>query len=285
LPNRSEAVREQFREAAELSPEDPLPVVLEAIVAMNYPGPDESYSRMAAFYQTRPRQLERALDRYTTYLVDLRQGVFMAQMVENHDLTPLSLLLRSGIFENKNELNEKKREQKRLDFHNRFIDLDAGGLDVTDLVEQGLKAMDLTEGAELHLLNDETAKVLFPSPGAGIVSMAHGVKYQITSPAAFLSTGPIKIVPGKYGELEINLIRDGEPADDMVLAFAYEGWDGAAGYGRIKISPDANGHFLTHVWYFPRWAMARRVIEMRLFPNLKSGAVTINSMDLFNPPP
>lgn len=130
LPQKSAATRERLRSAARKDPDDPLPVILEALIALHYGDTDQASELLSTWYPDRTPLLEKCLGRYFSDSVDLRQGVFMARLSSALQKSalgkpPLSNLLKSGLFtEEKTNAPEQK---KPLSHFTHVLDLTGAG--------------------------------------------------------------------------------------------------------------------------------------------------------------
>jgi len=100
LPENSLATRKTLRRASRMGPEDPLPAVLEAVVALNYGMEEEAFAVLSPWYFKRRDTLEKCLGRYFTDRVALVGGSLMLKTGEEGG-PPLRGLMKSGLFEEK----------------------------------------------------------------------------------------------------------------------------------------------------------------------------------------
>jgi lysophospholipase L1-like esterase len=285
LPDHSRATRERLSRAAETDPSDPLPVVLSALVAADYGETGQAAQELRAVYPARRSDLEKCLARYFA-AAGLRQGVFMARLTPGPGNPPLRGLLKSGLFEA--QADKSSPALTPLGQFNFFLDLDAGGADVSGAMEQGLEnSAARSKGvpaAPLVLADAGKGDVLKPGPGARLLKVDKAAQYGMESASAFLTTGPVRIAPADYDTL---LIAEEAPASDEAppAMIAWAGVDvlgrpaGAFIRGADLVRTDDG--WRAPLSRMPRWVMAREVTEIRIVPG-RGGTFELSSIKLMS---
>ncbi|HUT55236.1 MAG TPA: SGNH/GDSL hydrolase family protein [bacterium] len=273
LPGHSRATRERLSRAAEKDPADPLPVVLEALVAADYGESAEAAGLLRTVYVERLSDLGKCLARYFAS-ADLRQGVFMARLRPGPGNPPLRGLLKSGMFESE-EGKSHELTQLALDRFTFFLDLDAGGADISGAIRQGLdnraRYAEQRQGKvePLILADAEKVEVLDPGPGAKLTRVGQTAQYSIETGIAFITTGPVQINPLAFDRLALKLGKNIDARSFLGIEWIYLDYSGKTIACDMKIPLDSRPREETHyigLSGLPRWVLAREVREIRLTP-------------------
>jgi hypothetical protein len=286
-PDASRAARDRLERAAQESPDDPLPALLLALVACHYREYPEAARWLGLFYPRRLPDLEKSMARYLAVKVDLRQGVFMydSRRAARTD-PPLRGYLQSGLFATPAGPEGRARPLQPLQNYNVFLDLDAGGRDLTPTINKRLEDMRAHWSRHLRPLVLADAKqgtTLTPGPGMKLTSMRPTATYEVAGREAFLETGPVRLDPLKYIGIQMWCWRNGAGPAEISVAWLYAPESGAPRWASAParargLNPADQGLMLVE---WPRWLQAPPLTAFRVYPNLDRGEFQIINFQLF----
>jgi lysophospholipase L1-like esterase len=297
LPEKSAALREILGKSRERNPENPYPVILEALVAIYYEDHDAAISLLNTWHPHRASRLERCLDKFFTGAVDLRQGVFMSRLDPAPGKPPLQGPTEMGLFPKPGGISEHtSRPEMTLDFFTSFIDLDAG-INITSQIRAKLEQRQSLRNAHpdkqpnkrLVLTDPVKAILLFPGAGVKLELVRERARYLVTGSDAVLSTGPIQINPLNYDLLALQLRREAKSpeAKEAMISWSYIDGSGLPGTARAKIKPVGGKDpdaFRVRLSLLPRWVLAKEVREIIISPGINAGSFELGRTSLVQQP-
>jgi len=271
------ATSDTLDKAAAMDPDDPLPSLIKAAVLLHYGKSDEAAAIIQPLRDRHPHKLEKALDRYFTCAVDLRQGVFMARTWE--DNPPLRGLLKSGLF--KQEEENSAKQVRALDYFNVFLDLDQRGADISGWMEKLLgHRRALVRPGPVVVADPPAGLVLSAAGGSRLTGVSEGAQYELKSGGRLVAEG-LNVEAAAYNILVLACSRRGEVSGPVRVMWQWPSAGGLeAAEARVEKVGREGREYTIRLSLLPRWIMAGRIDKLIVDPALVNGTFTLYSMRL-----
>ncbi len=281
LPEKSRATMNTLEKARENDPHDPLPQMVQAAVALHHQDAGKAGNILSALYKSDADKAAKAMDRYFTSALDLRQGVFMMRPGEP-GAPPLRGLMKSGLFKGGEAGAGSSGAGPGLERYSVFLDLESGGEDISDFLSERLDELSRSGAGERRELFDAQKGVLMDAgPGARLEEVSEAGTYNIEGAGAFLSSGRLELDPLAYLELRIRCERTGSEAGPVRVTWNYTPWRrGDIKSAGAEVKCGGGEAFTLHLAGMPRWVIGSRVFEIRAYPGLYRGSFELYWFEL-----
>jgi len=124
FPNQCRELRDILRLSYEADPNNPLPLLLETMVASVYQDSEKPAHELAGLYAKDPSSIETLVNVYLTERADIREGVLLFRA--DPEAPPLSGVVKRQAL-GKKGMKDKSMNKKPDEYYNRFLDLAGTG--------------------------------------------------------------------------------------------------------------------------------------------------------------